>query len=344
MSLCDSCKDSAKDHGSNGGEEWEPGQPGGGTDPLPTSDTDIDSNPVESDGKSNGGGGAGDGKILEDVVKNAIEEILNRDDVQRDIEQTQSRIRNFKPDAPFLPNQRWESERPTKMIGIKNAIISEFTRLRENCDPGWKTRVDGGRLNIQRYISTDDSEISFDVWREGNSDATDIEAVVLVDRSGSMSTVIHETMEAMWVIKNALGSIDAPCTVITYSDSAGLLYKGDEKASSTTYRNPWCGGGTDPFDGILQAVSILHDSPRKKKILISITDGAWLGYGNRNPQDVISMLTDAGVYTSMLYLPTSDSPPVVPSHGHSMTTKVENPQSIVTFVRELVTNVIKSGM
>ena len=349
VKLCSSCKEYAvEDDSPFDSSDWEPSdQDGIGT--MNQSNNGEGEEGAEDFGTSALGGGSGTStksdeeiaKEIRDAIQNALEDLRKSDDVQKTLEQTNSQLKNFKPKSLFLNNQTWYRRLPVHMKGIKSSVVSEFARLRENCDPGWRTRVDSGRLNIQRYISTEEPDTAFDVWNEGNTDAVDIEAVICVDVSPSMTHRIEETLEGMWVLKSALDAINANCTVISWSTGAKILYEASEKASSVYYRSVYTHGMTDPKDAIYQTAAILHDSNRSKKILITITDGEYYNYD----LDVfVKNLSASGVHTSFLYIPNGSSGPLTQTHGHSVSATVSDPKSIVQFVRELVTNIIKNDL
>lgn len=347
--LCSSCKESAVETDSPiDSPDWEPSdneRDGIGT---PTQDDDADDNePTQVESDSGGGCGTPSkskeeiAKEIQDAIQNALDDIRNSEEVKKGLEQTHSQLKNFKGKTLYLKKAEWYHATPSKLRGIKNSIVSEFSRLRENCDPGWRNRVDSGRLNIQRYISTDEPDTAFDVWNDGNSDAVDIEAVICVDVSPSMNARIEETLEGMWVLKSALDTINANCTVISWSWGAEILYSPDEKASSAYYRKTRTFGGTNPEDAIHQTAAILHDSNRSKKILITITDGE---YSNDDLDQFVVSLSASGVHTAFLYMPHASGGVLTDAHGHAISATVTEPKSIVQFVRELVTNIIKNDL
>lgn len=310
--------------------------------------SESDSEDPNSGGSGTGASGSDDTpKSLDDAIKDAIKELSDSNEIRETVEKLINQINSYKPETITLPKHPYSSRLvlADKMLGIKNALVSEFSQLKDDCEPGWVQKVDSGRLNLQRYISSKDPDEAFDVWKDNKSEATDIEVVVLVDVSASMNPVIDTTMQGMWAIKNALGTIDIPCTVITYSSFSYILYGPREKAHSTHFRSVPSGGGTCPDQAISQAMTIFYDSTCTNRILISITDGDWFSYNTYAPSELVSRMNDAGVYTAMLYMPTIEKKPeVIPSQNHTLVSEVADPKSIVQFIRELVSNVIKQNM
>jgi Mg-chelatase subunit ChlD len=139
----------------------------------------------------------------------------------------------------------------------------------------------------------------FDRWSEGRDDAVDIEAVILLDTSGSMDSQATHAYESMWALKRALDRVNANCTVITFASEASVLYSAEERASNTV-KNAGTGGGTSPLQAIKYSTKVLADSSRAVKVMFTITDGEW---SNSDECDkLIQRLRDGGVMTALAYI------------------------------------------
>jgi pimeloyl-ACP methyl ester carboxylesterase len=103
--------------------------------------------------------------------------------------------------------------RASKSFGI------ELERLRADFDPAWERRTSSGRINAQRYMTGADLDEVFDRWDEGRDDAVDIEAVILLDVSGSMHSDATNAYESMWALKRALDKVGAGTTVVTFASA-----------------------------------------------------------------------------------------------------------------------------
>jgi hypothetical protein len=139
----------------------------------------------------------------------------------------------------------------------------------------------------------------FDRWDEGREDVVDIETVILLDNSGSMSWTIESAHDSMWAIKRSMDKIGASTTVLTFADDARMLYSADQKAK-VTKSYVGTAGGTSPKQAIDYARYIFANSDRAIKILIVITDGVW--YNAEEQDRIIHQLRKAGVITALGYV------------------------------------------
>ena len=175
----------------------------------------------------------------------------------------------------------------------------ELERLRTDLDPMWERETPSGRLNIQRAMKRDINSLDtlFDRWHEG-SDACDIEAVILLDNSGSMWSSMREVCQATWAMKRGIEKIEGDVTVLTFNGMARKLYEKHEKAN-TTYREVFSSGCTDPLDAIRLAEQILTKSKRQTRLLLIVTDGYW---SNETPCNLmIQKMNSVGVISSLVY-------------------------------------------
>lgn len=178
----------------------------------------------------------------------------------------------------------------------------ELERLRIDNDPMWRLEVPMGRLNVARSMNADINDIDrmFDRWDMGN-DNRDIEAVVLVDNSGSMMFQMNSTLEAMWAIKRGVEQIDGRVTVFRFNDNTRVVYNANEKASPTEYRSLNSSGGTNPYEALLEADRILTNSDRAIKLLFIISDGEW--HNAERCNEIISRMNQVeGMLTVAVFL------------------------------------------
>jgi hypothetical protein len=167
-------------------------------------------------------------------------------------------------------------------------------------------------------------------------DATDIECIILLDVSGSMSGFEVEAHESMWAIKNALDSIQASTTVVAYSDgsySSRLLYSGNEKADSDmrVIRNLY---GTDPYKALQYAKYLLAGSTRAIKLLIVITDGMWNGKVQESNETIID-IRNGGVITTLAYLSPYNQT-AIDGHGCEIVSHVTKPSDLFDLGQAIV--------
>jgi hypothetical protein len=120
----------------------------------------------------------------------------------------------------------------------------------------------------------DQIDTLFDVWETG-SDSYDIEAVILLDCSGSMSRQMDTATQVAWTIKRGLETIDGAVTVLTFSDYGKTLYANNEQTNPANYRRIDVEGNTNPEQALAEAELILLNSKRNTKLLFVVSDGEW---------------------------------------------------------------------
>jgi len=312
-------------------------------------DTDSKSDVTEPNVDSNkpkelANGAETDNGNLADLLNEILDEVIQEltDDIERD-------IAKFNGDAELRGNNSLTPEKAEWEAGTVDPLVAqssksfglELERLRSQFDPGWDRAVSSGRINVSRYLRGAKLEESFDRWSLGRDDAVDIEAVILLDSSSSMTGESEQRASgAMWGLKRALDKIGASCTVVTfhggYGTSTRILYKAEERADSTV-RRVTPKGGTNPQDALLYATRVLAQSARSVKILFTVTDGAW---SNPEPSEkLIRELRYAGVLTALAYVTASKyseySSPIDP-HESEVVARITNPSDLFILGRQLV--------
>lgn len=155
----------------------------------------------------------------------------------------------------------------------------QFRRLVEDDEPGWSGGADHGRFDVQRYLQAQGRHFDvFDQWEEGNMEASSIEAVVLLDTSGSMSRLAGEAASGAWTLKRTLEEVGGKCSVYTFSDSWNRMYSVREKADRNSVFVPYTGGSTNAFGAVRAALAKLERSTMSNKLIVMLTDGG-LGDG-----------------------------------------------------------------
>jgi Mg-chelatase subunit ChlD len=297
----DSGADSDSDSDSEGqGDESEDEGDGqsssdSASDSQPESDTDADTDSVSA--------GIGSAPKAESVLKDILNDI--KDTLGSAIAEE---VAKFGGDVVLqgapAPTPRRASSTPAHVSGEAVRASVEFKqeleKLKAEFDPAWERKTRKGRLNPLRYAQGIEIDELFDKFETGRDDAVDIEAVILLDTSGSMSgDNIQRASEAMWGLKRALDAVQANCSVVTFDWSAELLYEAGETAS-TVMRFAQAGGGTSPLEALQYANHVLATSDRKVKVLFVITDGAW-GESERSER-IIKNLRDGGVLTALAFI------------------------------------------
>lgn len=277
-----------------------------------------------------------------DTLKGLLKDIYDRR--QEDIVNT---IRQFNGDAdlkgkavaePKAPWHRSERDVSPETVVASRSFGTELEQLRGDYDPGWLRKVEAGRLNVQRYVTGGDVDEAFDEWQIGRDDAVDIEAVVLLDISGSMDWCIENAYQSMWAIKRALDKVNASTTVLAFDTDYYSLYKPTERAG-IKMRYSGSGGGTDAKGAVEYANNVFAESNRAIKVFIAITDGYW--YDSADTDATIARLRNSGVVTALAYVNdprhlTDGSTISIDSHGCETAVNITDTRDLFTLARKLV--------
>lgn len=280
---------------------------------------DLSGNPSNNESNSEGGK-AGNGvggdtvvnteqreytdedKDIANALSDRLEEIMNDSRIKNDVRDLRKAITGNDDIRSTLPNaQRYEQEVSAKAINYARKFGIELERMVRDADPKWETEVPYGKLNISRTMTPDVNRIDrvFDRWDIGN-DNTDIEAVILLDNSGSMGGYMNEVCEKAWIIKRGIESIDGNVTVYNFHSYSELLYDKEEKAKPRIYHSVWAQGSTNPVNALIEAERILSTSNKHIKMLYVVTDGQW--DSNEDCDVVIKRLNKMGILTTVVFM------------------------------------------
>ena len=278
-----------------------------------------------SNAKSGGGQGASAGGDPSEANPNAIHEMLKQiiqsavtsEYVRGEIKRSMEAVRNNEHHDTVGGHHGWHTQsRPDTVIAAAT-LSRRLERMRAEMDPGWETHQDSGRLSVRRASAqTPKIDELFDLWQEGNTDAVDIETVLIADVSGSMSSYNYELASAMWSIKRGHDKIGASCTVFSFDDHAYLVWKARERAVTNKFPILPTTGGTAPRRALIESARILSASKRKRKMFIALTDGIWSDQNqiwdyqthtyrdNYGPpaNDIIAEMNGHNVLTAMVFL------------------------------------------
>lgn len=242
-------------------------------------------------------------KELRDRLNDRLDKLTKSNQVQSQTSEVRKAIdNNSEQNASTKKSTYTNTSVSANVLEISDRFGHELERLRIENDPMWLLEQPMGRLNMGRAMNADINDIDrvFDRWDIGN-DNRDIEAVVLVDNSGSMYYQMNATLEAMWAIKRGVERIDGRVTVFRFNDYTRLVYGASDKASPTEYRAVNSNGGTNPYEGLLEAERILGASDKAIKMLFVISDGEW-SY-NERCETVISRINEIeGAVTTAVFI------------------------------------------
>ena len=293
------------------------------------------------------------GGVADDIktmLDDAINDVLNNKAVQQDIKSKQRVI--VGGDGKFeesTRNGKFDlTDVPVDIMMSYRKFARELERLRDECEPAWVKETPTGKLNVQRVINGCEIDEAFDRWEEG-TDGADVEAVILVDRSGSMSSGrndMHASL-ACWTIKRALEAIEAPVTVYAFDDKNELAYKRNEKANRTRFKFIYGNGGTNPYSALISAEQLLMSSRKKNKMLFIITDGV---FDTNKNDEVISRINKRGILTAVTlicsdrdfeYYNNNGYQEETLRHGAEIFGRISSAKELLPFAKAVVTGAIK---
>ena len=295
----------------------------------------------------NQNGTTGDNNQVTDVLNDVLNDVVK--ELSKEVNQIAKQLginldlNGGNADTPKKANYN-EVSCPADLVLLAKAFGKELERLRANYEPAWEKEVDTGRLNVNRYLQGEDFDTCFDEWQEGKSDVTAIEAVILLDKSGSMSGAnADNAYKSMWAIKKALENVEARTSVVLFDYSTTLLYEANDKAG-TTIRDGGASGGTNPEQAILYAKRVLAETDKPIKVLFMITDGAW---DTKVGEEAINEMRNAGVLTCQAYLSQyEERAESIESYRHSfeLLTHIKSAKDILVLGRDLVRLAIQRNL
>lgn len=240
---------------------------------------------------------------LAEALQRAVDEVKQDSSVAKKVWETAKAIRNANSSKAVLPKQSNKLHNPKQADVVTVRLFAEeLERLRIDADPDWDREKPTGKLNVRRAMQADVNDINklFDRWSTGNDDY-DIEACILLDRSGSMWHDMDNACKASWILKRGLEKINASVTVMTFNDTSRLLYSADQRATSQ-FATVEATGSTDPEYALYETERIMSGSKKKTKLMFLLTDGQF--YGGKS-DEAIKRLKGMGVHTNLVFLSSS---------------------------------------
>ena len=305
-----------------------------------TNGDDYDEQVMLGEGDNPEAGNGGDtSQILKDIIDKVVQS--KRGEIAKIMKQFSGDAELTGEQMKPLPRHDFSEQHvvDTDTLLASKSFATELERLRAEYDPGWLRLQSQGKLNVQRYVGGCDVEEAFDQWDMGREDAVDIEAVVLLDISGSMSWTLKSAYKSMWAIKRALDRVNASTTVLTFGSTSKTLYSSDEKAMSNKLTYAYSEGATQPLKALRNARSILANSNRAIKIVIAITDGVWSE--SRESDEILMHLRKTGVLTTLAYVSNPDwqragESTTIDTHGCAVAVNVTNGKDLFSLARQMV--------
>ena len=231
-----------------------------------------------------------------------MNEIKNDSAVKREVSETRKAISGNEDIKSIIKKAELLEMTPSQVaVSYARRFGTELERLVRNNDPMWDSRTPSGKLNISRTMNPDVNSIGemFDQWNIGN-DNSDIEAVMLLDNSGSMGGYMTEVCQNAWIIKRGVETIEGSVSVFAFDHESKKIYDKTERALPRKFRHINSRGNTAPFRTLIEAERILTASDKSIKILFMLTDGDWSD--NEECDKVIKRLNQLGVLTCLVFL------------------------------------------
>ena len=285
----------------------------------------------------------------DEQVINELQETVNRakadKSLQRKVRDTLKAIQKDRSSKSILEKTRATNYSPAMSeVTASRLFAQELELLRIESDPAWNREKPSGKLNVKRAMNADINRIDtlFDRWQEGNEDY-DIEASILIDRSGSMYSEIGSACRSAWVIKRAIERINGKVSVSVFSDYARELFDRDTLASATDVRIVEAVGGTDPSESLNETARIMENTTAKTKLVFILTDGDW--YKPAVADSKIEELIKQGCYVSVVWLGSADSARelmadpeqvIKYTHGANSFRTIQQPSELVKVAKDVV--------
>ena len=230
---------------------------------------------------------------------------------------------------------------PNALQRAAASMETELRQMRVSLEAQHLPRQQHGQIDPKRFLTRQPWEIDFfRSYDPGCLEETDVEAVILVDQSLSMASRMNDVSAALWATKKALEEIDARVTVIGFADRHYVLYQPTEKVKRKELRRFPIRGGTVPLGALSMAYRMLSASRRKIKIMITLTDGDWLG--EREKQDtLVKAINGLDVVTSLMFIGSANADKSAKvderhRHNHQITTRISDPSDLTKNAVQMV--------
>lgn len=298
--------------GSSDGESGESGDSDSDGGVAQTEEAEDIDDADDSGGK--GGQGAGKGAVkarkLEDLAELTLDELDEMHEVivqSEDYDNLIDAMNAMMKKGVLLPEQAQVMWRPVGLMASNHTAMqfemsnAAIRPLSDQVEAYWEQRTPTGKLDMMSVMKSRGQRLDvFRRWHDNKEDDTSFEIVVALDHSGSMGQSIFEVTQDAWVIKRLADEFNMPCTVMTYNQVFGYLYKREEKADKARVRHCDAEGGTHAGSVINNAYTILTNSDKKHRIFVMLTDGAWNDQANVATRQILDMRA-AGIQCHFVY-------------------------------------------
>lgn len=357
----DGSGDATDDTDDDADESEEAEGKGGSKDsPADEADADTDGDPSHSDE-----GGYSEEDASEDsytydepnpeTLAEALDQLLNDADFMTEV---QNMINDFKAEAEKGAVEKPKKERTglpnlpdAHEVGVTNRLFRILQQMRADAGSNRERQMDHGKINVMDFALRNPWDLDiFEYYEDGREDEFNMEVVILLDMSPSMSIYAQRASLALWQIKLAMQRFDVPVTVYGYNDgNAKCLYAPTDKVTPRSYENFGSGGmGTDPLDALTRAYNILSRSTATRRILVTLTDGAWNANTRMQSDALVERINGLpGAASIIIGLTYGKGTLLVKGdrttyHQHMLGVEVTDPASVLDVFKEYVLGVGRS--
>lgn len=353
----DESEDDESEGGSDSGDEDDDGSESSGKGSKSGSD-----GPDDAKGHGKGAGQGGSEITADELRRQAaaqVDEAESSQEVRSAVSERQRSLSNRQTlskvsfsSNPVKPKAILVT--PMEQL-ISRRVAAEFSRVALEQDPGYLPMQNVGRINMQRVMNPEhDPETVFDQWQEGQQDASDMEVVILVDVSDSMSgSGADIASRSAWMLHNAINasSQTSQVTVFTFGSVTRLASARGVVASKSHRDYYGASGGTSVGPAMEAARMIFATSTKKKAVLFVISDGEF--YDSTAAKTQVGLMNGAGVTTSLVFISNNryhayqqsrynadGIPNAIIECNFNVITKVSDVDHLVKFGKDVIKSVI----
>lgn len=242
------------------------------------------------------------------LMSDEIRALLESKDVQRDLRNIRRAVAEALGEGLDLGvNGQGKLQTAPANIRIeRNRLERELDELRSALDAGWVENQNSGKINLRAWTNASPAQrpSSFRGWIPDAHEEAELEAVILIDRSSSMSSAIDHASQVCWTIASAIQA-GGHLTLIGFADPSKeeVLISRNSKVNRDSYTSYGTYGGTNCAEALKMARKVLAASPAPNKLLVVVTDGGWADIEESvkevkkiNADDVETMLVLMGMH------------------------------------------------
>ena len=277
---------------------------------------DEDGEGSESDAPSTGSGEGspdddttptttGNAPTADDVAKaldDAVSDVLSDDDVAQELSEYADAVDRASGGADLperVADNGYRSDVDERIAVVAERLADVLGDLRADADSSWLRGTDRGRINVPRlYDPTGGLDPSrlFDQFTPDTLDATSVEAVVIVDVSGSMYGSEAALSDAVHAIHVAADRAEVALTVLGFGAYTHTIIDRSERPSGVV--NIQCREDyTKPLESLRAAYDVLRASEAAHKVALIMSDGDWQRSERDDSEAIIGAMRADGMQT-----------------------------------------------